>query len=175
MTKWVIYETAFLLIVSANGYSETLRTGPANYKLEAESSFRMEFNKPDLGNDSAPRPASLDGDTGVDPLIRSFIVGVHANQNATDTGNIDFFQLPANDESDKTDTQPDNSPPGLLAAVPPLFGLLIFGANTGGSSNPNVTVSPLPPTMILLGTGLIGLIGLRKRYPFRFKSNRPNP
>jgi hypothetical protein len=164
MRKWVIYEAAFLLIVSANGYPETLRAGPANYKLEAESSFRIEINKPDLGNDSAPPPASLGGNTGVDPLIRSFVADVYANQNAPETGNIDFFQLPYNDESDNNDIQPGNSPPGLLAAVPPLLGLLVFGSNTGGSSDPSVTISPLPSTMILFGTGLIGFIGLRKRF-----------
>jgi len=58
MRKWIIYNVAFLLIVSSNVYSETMRSGPSNKKLEAGSSFGKDINISDFGNDTAPPPGT---------------------------------------------------------------------------------------------------------------------
>ena len=58
MRKRIIYNVAFLLIVSSNVYSETMRSGPSNKKLEAGSSFGKDINISDFGNDTAPPPGT---------------------------------------------------------------------------------------------------------------------
>jgi len=175
MRKWIFYNVAFLLIVSSNGYSGTINPDPSNKQTDTESLPGINLNISDLGNGTARSLGAFDGDVGFDPFILSFNSASYGNRHdlsgfgfenntfTPETGGVDYFALSFNNESDINQVQSDNSPLSPLTVVPPSIGLLAVGASALGNTNGSVTVSPLPPTMILFGIGLVGFIGLRKK------------
>ena len=181
MRKWIFYNIAFLLIVSSSGYSGTNSSDSSNKKAGAESSLGINLNISDLGNGTVRSLGTFDGDVGFDPFILSFNGAAYGKRHdlfgfvfenntiSPETGSVDYFALSFNGESDINQVQPDDPPLSPLTFVPPAIGRLAVGVSALGNTDGSVAVSPLPPTMILFGIGLIGFIGLRKKFrKFKF-------